>query len=116
MAIYQLKFARVFTYKFHQAFEFYSQTLGLKVLEKNDKIAYALFDTGAAKLILEEKISSELIGRYTGLSLTVQDIEATFNQLGNKGVIFRGYPAKQYWGGYLVDFEDYDGNILTLSG
>jgi len=115
MAVFQLNYARIFTHNFSQAHYFYSETLSLKVLNKSKKPAYAIFDTGPAKLILEENISARLIGRYTGISLTVKDIEATYNQLSNKGVKFKSAPEKQHWGGYLVDFEDLDGNIITLS-
>ena len=115
MVVYNLNFVRIFTQHFGQALTFYRDTLGLKVLDQNKKNAYAILDTGPAKLILEEKDDTQLIGRYTGLSLTVKDIEALYNQLIQRGVKFKGCPEKQFWGGYLVDFLDIDGNIITLS-
>jgi predicted enzyme related to lactoylglutathione lyase len=57
-----------------------------------------------------------MVGRFSGISFTVRDIEAVYNALELKGVHFLAPPEKQSWGGYLAHFQDPDGNTLTLAG
>jgi uncharacterized glyoxalase superfamily protein PhnB len=59
----------------------------------------------------EERI---LVGRFTGLSFTVQDIEARYRELLALGVPFTGLPEKQMWGGTLATFQDPSGNELQM--
>ena len=57
-----------------------------------------------------------LVGRFVGVSLRVDDIDATYQSLLAKGVPFAAPPEKQGWGGSLAHFRDPDGNELTLLG
>ena len=54
------------------------------------------------------------VGRFAGLSFDVDDIDATYTMLNEKGVHFHGSPEKQNWGGGLAHFNDPAGNTLTL--
>jgi len=58
----------------------------------------------------------DLIGRTVGISLQVDDMNASYKELQSQGVKFLGPPEKQEWGGSLAFFEDPDGNVLTLLG
>ncbi len=108
---------RVFTSDIAGAIPFYRDMLGLKadVLEHS----VAIFNTGQAKLILEQVDlcdpgHSVLVVRFVGLSFTVTIIERCFDVLAARGVRFQGPPERQPWGGILVHFEGPDGNELTL--
>jgi uncharacterized glyoxalase superfamily protein PhnB len=55
-----------------------------------------------------------LVGRFTGLSFTVTDIQAEFSNLVSRGVVFTGSPERQAWGGTLATLRDPAGNELQL--
>ncbi|WP_426415630.1 VOC family protein [Aestuariirhabdus sp. LZHN29] len=115
--MYHLNAVRVFTRDFDNALAFYEETLGLDVSSCDEEAGFALFDTGPAKLILEQlDEDSELVGRFSGVSLAVDDIHAEYDELDHLGVQFTGPPEQQSWGGWLVHLLDYDNNIITLVG
>ena len=102
------------------ACEFYEQKLGLTLEFKDESFGWAEFDVGGAKFGIErvgENSSSEdkaLVGRFLGVSLQVDDAQATYEDLSAKGVEFVSPPEKQDWGGTLANFKDTSGNILTI--
>ncbi|MEM7223663.1 MAG: VOC family protein [Pseudomonadota bacterium] len=109
--------ARVFTVSFDAALGFYRDRLGLALDVSQPDVA--IFDTGGCRLILEgiDPDSSEdrsLVGRFAGLSFTVEDLAASYRTLSQAGVAFLGPPVTQDWGGQLAHFKDPDGNILSL--
>ena len=114
---------RVFVHDWDAAFRFYSETLGLEVkFNAQDKdMGWAEFDIGGPSLGLErvgpdDSEGSQLVGRFLGISLQVEDIQDCYDTLHRKGVIFTQAPEKQEWGGSLAHFKDPEGNILTLLG
>lgn len=97
---------------------FYGETLGLA--EKWTWGPAAGFDLGA-ELIVEandERDPGEapMVGRFVGVSISVDDIQAEYERLRSKGVEFLGPPAKMAWGGTLAHLKDPAGNTLTLLG
>ena len=116
---YRLRAVRVFTTNFGQALEFYSNRVGLTVDTVNEIDGVALFATGAATMLLEavdvvDDEAAELVGRFVGVSLAVDDIERTYAALQSKGVRFSGPPRAQAWGGIMAHFHDPDDNVLSL--
>ena len=107
---------RIFVDNWPLACGFYEHTLGLPLVFKDDEFGWAEFDVGGAKFGLERASDEEkeLLGRFVGVSLQVENIEQTYNDLLAKGVEFTGPPEKQEWGGTLVHLKDPSGNILTL--
>ncbi len=108
---------RVFTFDMAAARPFYTETLGLKATLTTDDIA--IFDTGGARLILEtadrdDADERDLVGRFVGLSFTVDNIDGVCTELRNRGARLDNPPAQQDWGGTLAHVKDPDGNILTL--
>ena len=83
-------------------------------------MGWAEFDVGGANLGIEragdDTESQALVGRFLGVSLQVDDIQATYEKLSGNGIDFTGPPEKQPWGGSLAHFSDPDGNVLTLLG
>ncbi len=102
------------------ACEFYENKLGLPLEFKDEAFGWAEFDVGGAKFGIErvdENASNEdkaLIGRFLGVSLQVDDVQSTYEQLLKKGVEFTSAPEKQTWGGVLANFKDTSGNVITL--
>ncbi|MQA81839.1 MAG: VOC family protein [Streptosporangiales bacterium] len=65
-----------------------------------------------------DRRSSELVDNPRGLdhvSFTVEDVDATYAELRDRGVQFEGEPATvQEWRMRMVAFRDPDGNSLFL--
>ncbi|MES9850742.1 MAG: VOC family protein [Candidatus Thiodiazotropha sp. L084R] len=111
---------RIFVDDWLSACEFYEKKLGLTLEFKDESFGWAEFDVGGAKFGIErvdEYASSEdknLIGRFIGVSLQVDDVESTYEDLVGKGVEFTSIPEKQIWGGVLAHLKDTSGNVITL--
>ena len=54
------------------------------------------------------------IGGFWSGALACDDVEATYRQLGERGVEFVSPPQKQPWGTFAM-FKDPDGNQFVLS-
>lgn len=117
MTVLRLDHIRIYVTDINSSLEFYEQKLGLKCLIRSDREGFAYLDAGPSRLILErKKAGSELVGRTTGLSFSTEDVEAVFNMLNAKGVIFLTPLEKQHWGGSQALLADPDGNIIIVSG
>lgn len=111
--------ARVFVRDIDEAIAFYSGPLGLKIEAVDAERGFCMFDTGATRLIVEvtdaqHDESQALVGRFTGLSFAVEDIQSRHRELLSAGVEFSGAPEQQSWGGWLATFKDPSGNGLQL--
>ena len=114
-----LRFVRIFVRDWPRAVAFYSDTLGIPLASRSDDFGWAQLDTGAAQLALErvppdEPEGEQLVGRFVGASLAVDDLEACYARLCARGVEFVAPPERMPWGGSLAHFRDPDGNVLTL--
>ena len=115
-----LSAVRVFVKDVAAAKAFYSERLGLRVTLGDLDHGVCIYDAGGAQLIVEsvpdEAPADEqiLVGRFTGLSFTVDNIAAKHRELVTHGVEFSGAPEQQYWGGWLATFKDPSGNELQL--
>jgi catechol 2,3-dioxygenase-like lactoylglutathione lyase family enzyme len=113
---------RVFVDDLHQARTFYGETLGLAV--KWDYGTAIGYDVGADLIVEafdqdEEEEYPDFLrdpGGFLGISLQVDDIDASYRELSARGVRFISPPQKMPWGGTLAHFKDPSGNVLTLLG
>jgi len=117
----KLSAVRVFVRDWDAACEFYEQRLGLTPRFRSDAGGWAGFDVGGPVLIIErvaadDAIGDELVGRFVGASLQVEDMQQAYTELRERGVPFDGTPERQDWGGMLAFFRDPDGNTLSLDG
>jgi catechol 2,3-dioxygenase-like lactoylglutathione lyase family enzyme len=69
-------------------------------------------------LVSPEPDSQEfkLIGRSRNVVLVSEDVVVNFQEWSKRGVQFRRPPRTQTWGGMDTNFEDPDGNSLSLVG
>jgi uncharacterized glyoxalase superfamily protein PhnB len=56
----------------------------------------------------------QLVGRFTGLSFEVADIDAVYDTLRGRGVVFAASPERQGWGGTVATLRDPAGNELQI--
>jgi lactoylglutathione lyase len=111
--------------KFDECVEFYSDTIGLEVKDKDtgfvsfklDGHELALMEVSvAAEMISKEAIQSGTDGVNRVLLATfVENTEKTYNELKTKGVQFIKPPTKQPWGQITANFKDPEGNIWEIS-
>jgi predicted enzyme related to lactoylglutathione lyase len=115
-----LSTARVFVRDIDSAREFYSSKLSLPLKADGSQYGFCVFKAGNTELVVETVADDApeedrvLVGRFTGLSFTVQDIAEKHRQLVAVGVPFTGAPEKQFWGGILATFQDPSGNELQI--
>lgn len=116
----KLAAARVFVADLGAAIRFYEGALGLRVRVRGLEAGYAVFEAGSVDLVVEQVAQDAapeerlLAGRFTGLSFSVEDIDAVCATLRAKGVAFSGEPERQPWGGTLATLRDPSGNELQL--
>lgn len=119
---YRIYAIRLFSLKWEESFAFYRDVLGRTPGFHDEGMGWAEFPLeGGAAIALERADPGDaeavaLVGRFVGVSLAVDDIDATYDTLVARGVVFESPPEKQPWGGTLAHFKDPDGNIMTLLG
>jgi predicted enzyme related to lactoylglutathione lyase len=105
---------------FSAAADFYGSVPDLECGFRLD--ALAIFELGSgASLILEAfdpdadlNEEESLLARFTGFTLQVPDVAASYAELTGGGVAFLGPPERMPWGGTLAHFADPAGNVLSL--
>jgi predicted enzyme related to lactoylglutathione lyase len=116
----QLNTARVFVRDLTEAQAFYEQALELPLQAGRAEDGFCVFGAGSCQLVIEPVTQDApqeeqvLVGRFTGLSFTVNDIHAKHRELCARGVSFTGEPERQFWGGTLATFSDPAGNEIQL--
>ena len=114
----QVAYIRIFVADLERALEFYNGLLGLELSYRDDEFGWAQLKTEGAVLALErppEGEASELVGRYLGVSVLVdEDLGELYERLSSQGVSFSGEPREMPWGGAMTQIADPDGNVLTL--
>lgn len=123
---YSLILVRVFVRDLERSIAFYTQVLGMELDTRIDDMGWAELSTGTCNLALEQldpqaatgpgEDDESLVGRFVGVSLSVPDVYARYEDLMNRGVEFLGAPEVMPWGGVLAHFRDPDKNVLTLVG
>lgn len=116
-----LNTVRVFVRDLGAAQPFYSSRLGLRLRAGRADLGYCVFDAGNTQLVVEyvppdaPKEDQDLVGRFTGLSFAVADVQAKYRELLALGVRFTGAPELQAWGGVLATFQDPEGNEMQIA-
>jgi predicted enzyme related to lactoylglutathione lyase len=116
----ELNTARVFVRDIHAAKQFYSSKLGLPLKSDGSQLGYCVFKAGNTELVVEAVPNDApeedrvLVGRFTGLSFTVENASEKHRELVALGVPFTGPPEKQFWGGILATLLDPSGNELQI--
>jgi catechol 2,3-dioxygenase-like lactoylglutathione lyase family enzyme len=116
---YQVRYIRVSSSDLQKSRVFYEDIMGLLLISANIESGYLLFSLSGITLIIEKSSEDEAElcpCRYLGISLNVKDVLQVYESFREQGVKFTKTPEKQYWGGYLTEFLDPDGNIWTLIG
>jgi predicted enzyme related to lactoylglutathione lyase len=108
-------FVTVFVKDFDAASGFYSETLGLDRSAEYGRIPGAEFETGNLTLQVMDSsaVGIEFAPSKHPIALHVEDVEATRNELEERGIEFKGQTIDSGVC-HMALFEDPDGNTLML--
>jgi len=115
----QMSSVRVYVSDLDRARVFYADTLGLSALEHAARDGQSMFRLSNVGLLLEtvdpdDDDFEQLVGRQTGITLRVKDIDGVYVRLSSLGVQFVDEPHRRETGDRVVSFRDVDDNVLTL--
>lgn len=85
---------RIFVRRWAQACDFYRDNLGLVERVRDDEMGWAEYDLdgpcfGLQRVDANDQEVQELVGRFVGVSLQVEDIQASYQELQGQGVEFK---------------------------
>ncbi|MGJ8638750.1 MAG: VOC family protein [Opitutaceae bacterium] len=94
---------------------FYRDHLGLPLLKMGaDNFSrFARFDCPGLQIHVYEW-TKDFNRAHTGLQLYVNDVDALYTELTQKGVQFNGPVRDEPWGGRVATIRDPDGNLFDL--
>ncbi len=111
--------ARIFVAQLNEAVAFYGALLGPPTSVGPGE-AFAVFDGKPSDIIVEAVADDAppedraLVGRFTGISFAVDDLDRVHRELTVAGLTFTGSPELQPWGGRLATIADPSGNEIQL--
>ncbi|HYU33951.1 MAG TPA: VOC family protein [Thermoanaerobaculia bacterium] len=113
-----IKFASIPVTDQDRALAFYTEKLGFTVFTDQpfgDQRWIELRIPGAETgvVLFTADGHEDRIGTFQGISFIADDVNATYNELVERGVEVGGPPKSEDWGTY-VTFKDPDGNAFVL--
>lgn len=118
--IKQIKFVSIPVADQQRALDFYTDKLGFTIItdqpfdEKQRWIELRIPKAETRVVLFTAEGEEKRIGSMMPMSYECADINATYEELKNRGVEFEGPPEKQPWGSYAM-FKDSEGNRFVLS-
>ena len=115
-----IKFVNIPVSNQDRALEFYTAKLGFRIQtdqafnEKQRWIELAIPGSTTGVTLFTPDAHADRVGTFSGISFHCDDVERTYAELVEKGVEFKGPPAKQPWGVFCI-MKDVDGNEFVLS-
>ena len=89
MPIFKIGYINPFVRNFTDSFAFFfSDTLDLELLTREDEYGYASFQAVAVSFAVVQTDDENLVGRHNGIGSIVADIDAAYSALCDKGVQF----------------------------
>ncbi len=121
IALSTLAYLIIYVKDTEKALPFYRDTLGIKV--KSNHPGWVELETGATTLCLHGDAEGKHAVHGSGqpvMVFQVKDIHEAYEELKKKGIAFRKTPEKVCEEGdklgLSADFEDADGNLLSVFG
>ena len=118
--IKSVKFASISVSDQDRALAFYTEKLGFRILTDQQMggtqrwIELSIPGAETGLVLFTPEGHENRIGTFTGISLVCDDVQRTYDELSARGVEFKGPPAKQAWGAFVI-MKDPDGNEFVLS-
>ena len=118
--ITQLKFVGIPTRDQARAVKFYTEALGFQIATDQPFdgtqrwIELRIANSSTRVVLLTPQGHEDRIGTFFNGSFACDDVEGTYRQLKQRGVVFVKEPETQPWGTSAI-FQDPDGNKFVLS-
>jgi predicted enzyme related to lactoylglutathione lyase len=102
------------------ALTFYTEKLGFQILTDqafNDQqrwIELRIPGSDTKVALFTPPGQEDRIGSFSNITFMTDDIDRTYRELQERGVVFTAPPTKQPWGQF-AKFQDVDGNQFVLS-
>jgi len=115
-----IKFVGVPVSDQERALEFYTKTLGFRVItdqpfdDKQRWIELGIGRSSTGIALFTPEGHENRIGTFSGISFVADDVMATSKELAAKGAVFIQEPQQADWGTAAI-FADPDGNQFVLS-
>ena len=115
-----IKFVSVPVTDQDRALEFYTKTLGFRVITDSPFdgtqrwIELSIPRAGTKVVLFTAQGQEKMIGGFMNITFMADDVEATAKELKERGVEFVRDPEKADWGTSAI-FKDVDGNVFVLS-
>jgi len=115
-----IKFASVPVSDQDRALAFYTEKLGFRILTdqsmggKQRWIEMSIPGAETGLVLFTPDGHENRIGTFTAISFQCDDVQRTYDELSARGVEFKGLPAKQDWGTFVI-MLDPDGNQFVVS-
>lgn len=103
-----------------QAVSFYTEKLGFQIVtdqpfdEKQRWIELRIPGSETKVVLFTPPGHEDRIGSFSNMTFMADDIDGTYRELANRGVVFTAPPTKAPWGQF-AKFQDVDGNQFVLS-
>ena len=101
-----------------RSMKFYSETLGLQLVNETEPGQVAIFRAGEITITLNKPLaqaSKQIVGAVEVI-FYVDSVEASHRFLRAKGCVFKVAPHELFSGTWGATFSDPDGHLLTLLG
>ena len=117
--ITHLKFAGISCRDQEAQLKFWTEKMGFRVSTDQPMgpqrwIELAIGASPTALVLFTPEGHEDRVGSFFNGSFACDDVDATYRQLSERGVEFRGPPEKQPWGTFAM-FKDVEGNEFVLS-
>jgi len=115
--LFRVGWVQVFVSDMDRSVEFYDNSVGIGVRTRTPEFPEFVELATEGTILALNRVGDEqrhLMGRDTGITLTVPDIEAVYRSLSSKGVRFSRPPAREPWGAIMTSFFDPDGNEISV--
>jgi len=115
-----LKFVSIPVRDQDQAVGFYTEKLGFQILtdqpfdEKQRWIELRIPGSETKVVLFTPPGHEDRVGSFSNVTFMTDDIDRTYQELKDRGVLFTAPPTKQPWGRF-AKFQDVDGNQFVLS-
>ena len=118
--IKMVKFVSIPTRDQERALDFWTTKMGFRVVtdqpmgETQRWIELGIPGAETGVVLFTPEGHEDRIGSFFNGSFACDDVDYSYRQLSERGVVFDGPPEKQPWGNY-AKFRDPDGNQFVLS-
>lgn len=117
--ITKMRYASITVTEISQAMVFYVDQLGFRVLVEmplpgNNQFVMVAPPEGGSNLVFSLPLPGRSHTPSTAIAFETDDVQATYEKLSGKGVVFPRPPAKTPWGGIEAQFVDPFGNSFLL--